>query len=58
MRRFTVAASKTGGQDLEEKMKNQGLGLLESGGEKFFEGYGEVVASDAVAERDIDDVLQ
>ncbi|MDQ5836723.1 MAG: RNA polymerase sigma factor RpoD [Acidobacteriota bacterium] len=39
-------------------MKNQGLGLLESGGEKFFEGYGEVVASDAVAERDIDDVLQ
>jgi RNA polymerase primary sigma factor len=43
---------------LEEKMKNQGLGLLESGGEKFFEGYGEVVAGDAVAERDIDDVLQ
>jgi len=43
---------------LKEKMKNQGLGLLESGGEKFFEGYGEVVASDAVAERDIDDVLQ
>ncbi|MDQ3918932.1 MAG: RNA polymerase sigma factor RpoD [Acidobacteriota bacterium] len=39
-------------------MKNQGLGLLESGGEKFFEGYGEVVAGDAVAERDIDDVLQ
>src|SRR5947209_654354 len=39
-------------------MKNQGLELLESGGEKFFEGYGEVVASDAVAERDIDDVLQ
>jgi RNA polymerase primary sigma factor len=47
-----------GGQDLEEKMKNQGLELLESGGEKFFEGYGEVVAGDAVAERDIDDVLQ
>jgi RNA polymerase primary sigma factor len=43
---------------LEEKMKNQGMGLLESGGEKFFEGYGEVVAGDAVAERDIDDVLQ
>jgi RNA polymerase primary sigma factor len=43
---------------LKEKMKNQGLGLLESGSEKFFEGYGEVVASDAVAERDIDDVLQ
>jgi RNA polymerase primary sigma factor len=43
---------------LKEKMKNQSLGLLESGGEKFFEGYGEVVASDAVAERDIDDVLQ
>src|SRR5947209_2757460 len=39
-------------------MKNQGLELLESGGEKFFEGYGEVVASDAVAEREIDDVLQ
>ncbi|MBA3805063.1 MAG: RNA polymerase sigma factor RpoD [Acidobacteria bacterium] len=39
-------------------MKNQGMGILESGGEKFFEGYGEVVASDAVAERDIDDVLQ
>ncbi len=47
-----------GGQALEEKMKNQGMGILESGGEKFFEGYGEVVASDAVAERDIDDVLQ
>ncbi|PYS77545.1 MAG: hypothetical protein DMF66_09455, partial [Acidobacteria bacterium] len=43
---------------MKEKMKNQGLELLESGGEKFFEGYGEVVASDAVAERDIDDVLQ
>jgi RNA polymerase primary sigma factor len=43
---------------LKEKMKNQGLGILESGGEKFFEGYGEVVAGDAVAERDIDDVLQ
>src|ERR1043165_2762968 len=39
-------------------MKNQGLGLLESGGEKFFEGYGEVVAGDAVAARAIDDVLQ
>src|SRR2546421_2412927 len=39
-------------------MKNQGLGILETGGEKFFEGYGEVVAGDAVAERDIDDVLQ
>jgi len=47
-----------GGQALEEKMKNQGMGILESGGEKFFEGYGEVVAGDAVAERDIDDVLQ
>jgi RNA polymerase primary sigma factor len=43
---------------LEEKMKNQGLSLLESGGEKFFEGFGEVVAGDAVADRDIDDVLQ
>ncbi|MBC7933576.1 MAG: RNA polymerase sigma factor RpoD [Rubrivivax sp.] len=39
-------------------MKNQGMGILESGGEKFFEGYGEVVAGDAVADRDIDDVLQ
>jgi RNA polymerase primary sigma factor len=58
MRRFAEAASNDGGQDLKEKMKNQGLGLLESGGEKFFEGYGEVVAGDAVAERDIDDVLQ
>src|SRR5256714_8725607 len=40
-------------------MKKQGLGLLESGGEKFFEGYGEVVVpGDAVSEHDIDDVLQ
>src|SRR2546423_15705744 len=39
-------------------MKKQGLGLLESGGEKFFEGYGEVVQGDAVSEHDIDDVLQ
>src|SRR5437868_2346706 len=39
-------------------MKKQGLGLLESGGEKFFEGYGEVVPGDAVSEHDIDDVLQ
>src|SRR5438046_10257177 len=58
MRRFAEAASNNGGQDLKEKMKKQGLGLLEAGGEKFFEGYGEVVAGDAVAERDIDDVLQ
>jgi len=44
---------------LSEKMKKQGLGLLESGGEKFFEGYGEVVVQgDAVSEHDIDDVLQ
>src|SRR5256885_2625379 len=35
------------------------MGLLESGGEKFFEGYGEVVVpGDAVSEHDIDDVLQ
>ena len=31
---------------MSEKMKKQGLGLLESGGEKFFEGYGEVVPGD------------
>ena len=36
----------------------QGLDLLETGGEKFYEGYGEVVSGDPVSERDIDDVLQ
>ena len=39
-------------------MKKQGLDLLETGGEKFYEGYGEVVSGDPVSERDIDDVLQ
>src|ERR687893_561911 len=39
-------------------MKKQGLDLLETGGEKFYEGYGEVVSGDPVADRDIDDVLQ
>src|ERR1043166_3492120 len=39
-------------------MKNQGLGLWESGGEKFFEGYGEVGAGEAVADGDMDDVLR
>ena len=38
--------------------KQQGLDLLETGGEKFYEGYGEVVSGDPVSERDIDDVLQ
>jgi RNA polymerase primary sigma factor len=43
---------------LEEKMKKDGLSLLE-GGEKFaaFEGYSEDM-SDGVSTRDIDDVLQ
>src|SRR5436305_14461332 len=60
MRRFPAAGtSGRGAEDLSEKMKKQGLGLLESGGEKFFEGYGEVVVQgDAVSEHDIDDVLQ
>ena len=48
----------TGGRDLSEKMKKQGLDLLETGGEKFYEGYGEVVSGDSVSDRDIDDVLQ
>src|SRR5919112_1322508 len=39
-------------------MKKQGLGLLEPTGEKFFEGYGEVVAGDTGSEHSIDDVLQ
>src|SRR5918992_500661 len=39
-------------------MKKQGLDLLETGGEKFYEGYGEVVSGDPVSDRDIDDVLQ
>src|ERR1044072_4846182 len=39
-------------------MKKQGLDLLETGGEKFYEGCGEVVSGDPVADRDIDDVLQ
>jgi len=43
---------------LSEKMKKQGLGLLEPTGEKFFEGYGEVVAGDTGSEHSIDDVLQ
>ncbi|MFL6254021.1 MAG: RNA polymerase sigma factor RpoD [Pyrinomonadaceae bacterium] len=43
---------------MSEKMKKQGLDLLETGGEKFYEGYGEVVSGDPVSERDIDDVLQ
>ena len=43
---------------MSEKMKKQGLGLLEPTGEKFFEGYGEVVAGDTGSEHSIDDVLQ
>src|SRR5215207_761734 len=39
-------------------MKKQGLDLLETGGEKFYEGYGEVVAGDTGSEHSIDDVLQ
>jgi RNA polymerase primary sigma factor len=39
-------------------MKNQGLGILEAGGEKFYDGFGEGPAGDAVSEHDIDDVLQ
>src|SRR5688500_4238969 len=39
-------------------MKKQGLDRLETGGEKFYEGYGEVVSGDPVSDRDIDDVLQ
>src|ERR1700753_607544 len=58
MRRFPAERRRDGGQELSEKAKKQGLGILESGGEKFFEGYGEVVAGDAVSEHDIDDVLQ
>src|ERR1051326_806482 len=59
MRRFPAGRRREGGQELSDKTKKQGLGILESGGEKYFEGYGEVVvAGDAVSEHDIDDVLQ
>jgi RNA polymerase primary sigma factor len=59
MRRFPGGVWRPdGGQDLSEKMKKQGLGLLEPTGEKFFEGYGEVVAGDTGSEHSIDDVLQ
>jgi RNA polymerase primary sigma factor len=59
MRRFRDGVGVyDGGQDLSEKMKKQGLGLLEPTGEKFFEGYGEVVAGDTGSEHSIDDVLQ
>jgi RNA polymerase primary sigma factor len=44
--------------DLEEKMKNQGLGLIESGGEKFYDGYAEGLSDEPVTSHDIDDVLQ
>src|SRR6201986_1418239 len=59
MRRFRDGVGRPDrGQDLSEKMKKQGLGLLEPTGEKFFEGYGEVVAGDTGSEHSIDDVLQ
>ncbi len=39
-------------------MKNQGLGLIESGGEKFYDGYAEGMSDEPVTSHDIDDVLQ
>ncbi|HEV2861801.1 MAG TPA: RNA polymerase sigma factor RpoD [Pyrinomonadaceae bacterium] len=39
-------------------MKNQGLGLIESGGEKFYDGYAEGLSDEPVTSHDIDDVLQ
>jgi RNA polymerase primary sigma factor len=45
---------------LDEKMKNQGLGLMESDGDKFsaFKGFNENLTDEAISTRDIDDVLQ
>ncbi|HLM54503.1 MAG TPA: sigma-70 family RNA polymerase sigma factor, partial [Pyrinomonadaceae bacterium] len=39
-------------------MKNQSLGLIESGGEKFYDGYAEGMSDEPVTSHDIDDVLQ